>query len=91
MTDGPLRVAIADDSVLLRDGLVRLLSESGFEVVVAVGDAAALLDSLEDTAVDVVVVDVRMPPTFTDEGIQAALTMRERWPALAIVVLSQFV
>ena len=91
MIEVPLRVAIADDSVLLRDGLVRLLSESGFEVVAAVGDAAGLLDGLADTAADLEVVDVPMPPTFTDEGIQAALSIRERWPALAIVVLSQYV
>ena len=91
MSEPPLRVAIADDSVLLRDGLVRLLSESGFDVVASVGDAASLLDVLAGTTVDLVVVDVRMPPTFTDEGIQAALTIRERWPALAIVVLSQYV
>ncbi|MGI9625031.1 MAG: response regulator [Acidimicrobiales bacterium] len=91
MADAPLRVVIADDSVLLRDGLVRLLDESGFEVVGAVGDAEALHPLVDETDPDLVVVDVRMPPTFTDEGVQAALELRRRRPSQAIVVLSQYV
>lgn len=91
MADPPIRVAIADDSVLLRDGLVRLLEESGFEVVGAVGDATALHPLVDETDPDLVLVDVRMPPTFTDEGVQAALELRRRRPSQAIVVLSQYV
>ena len=84
-------VVVADDSVLLRDGVVRLLEESGFEVLAAVSDAEALEAALEDVTPDLVIVDVRMPPTFTDEGIQAALRIRARRPEQAIVVLSQYV
>jgi len=89
--DRPIRVAIADDSVLLRDGLERLLTEYGFDVVAAVDDAEALHDAVDSTDPDLVVVDVRMPPTFTDEGVQAALLIRERRPTQPIVVLSQYV
>jgi DNA-binding NarL/FixJ family response regulator len=88
---GTVRVVIADDSVLLRDGLVRLLTESGFEVVAAVGDAPALFDAVTERDPDLVLVDVRMPPTHTDEGIQAALRLRRERPGLAVVVLSQYV
>ena len=90
-SDHPVSVVVADDSVLLRDGLVRLLEESGFEVLAAVADAEALLAALDQVDPDLVVVDVRMPPTFTDEGIQAALRIRARRPQQAIVVLSQYV
>lgn len=89
--DGTISVAIADDSVLLRDGMVRLLEESGFDVRAAVDSAEELEAFLEGQAVDLIVVDVRMPPTFTDEGIQAALRIRTRNPAQPIVVLSQYV
>jgi DNA-binding NarL/FixJ family response regulator len=87
----PIRVVIADDSVLLREGLVRLLSEEGFDVVAAVGDASALLTAASAHRPDLAVVDVRMPPTHTDEGLQAAVTLRATHPGLAICVLSQYV
>jgi DNA-binding NarL/FixJ family response regulator len=87
----PLRVVVADDSVLLRDGIVRLLNDSGFEVVAAVGDADALLDAVTEHAPDLCVVDVRMPPTHTDEGLRAAIEIRRRSPDVAVLVLSQYV
>jgi DNA-binding NarL/FixJ family response regulator len=86
-----VRVTIAEDSVLLRDGLVRLLRDSGFEVVAAVPDAEQLLRAVEQDRPDVVVADVRMPPTHTDEGLRAALVIRRQWPDVAVVVLSQYV
>ncbi len=67
-----MRVAVADDAVLLREGLVRILAEDGFEVVGAVGDVDGLLDCIQHARPDLAIVDVRMPPTFTDEGIRAA-------------------
>jgi DNA-binding NarL/FixJ family response regulator len=82
---------IAEDSVLLRAGLTRLLSESGLDVVAAVGDAAALIDVVERVQPDLAVVDVRMPPSHTDEGIRAAVEIRTRWPSVGILVLSQYV
>jgi DNA-binding NarL/FixJ family response regulator len=82
---------IADDSVLLREGLVRLLEASGIEVTAAVSDADAMLVAVAEDRPDIVVLDVRMPPTFTDEGLRAALTLRERWPSVAVLVLSQYV
>jgi len=85
------RVVIADDSVLLRDGIVRLLTDSGFDVVAAVGDADALLDAVTEHEPDVCIVDVRMPPTHTDEGLRAATEIRRRWPETAVLVLSQYV
>ena len=87
----PLRVVLAEDSVLLREGLVRLLTDSGFEVVAAVPDAEAFLAAVDVHQPDLVVVDVRMPPTFTDEGVRAALVVREQHPQVAVVVLSQYV
>lgn len=86
-----MRVVIAEDSVLLREGLVRLLSGAGFEVVAAVDDADQLIKVVERETVDLAIVDVRMPPSFTDEGLRAALVLRRQWPALAVVVLSQYV
>lgn len=86
-----MRVVIAEDSVLLRAGLVRLLSDSDFEVVAAVEDSTALLEAVQRLQPDVVVADVRMPPTFTDEGIRAALAIRAQWPEVSILVLSQYV
>ncbi|MEU5879044.1 response regulator transcription factor [Spirillospora sp. NPDC047279] len=86
-----MRVMLAEDSTLLREGLVRLLAEEGHEVVAAVGDADALLAAVEAAPPDVVVVDVRMPPTHTDEGLRAALEIRRRWPAVGVLVLSQYV
>ena len=86
-----LRVVLAEDSVLLREGLLRLLGDNGFDVVDAVGDAEAFLRSVEEHRPDLVVVDVRMPPTFTDEGIRAALVVRQQYPDVAVLVLSQYV
>jgi DNA-binding NarL/FixJ family response regulator len=86
-----LRTVIADDSVLLRDGLVRLLTDSGFDVVAAVGDADGLLDAVTEHAPDLCLVDVRMPPTHTDEGLRAAIEIRRRHPDVAVLVLSQYV
>jgi len=90
MTDR-LRVVLAEDSVLLREGLLRLLADSGFDVVEACGDADAFLRAVERHQPDLVIVDVRMPPTFTDEGIRAALVVRQQFPAVAVLVLSQYV
>lgn len=86
-----LRVAVADDSVLLREGLVRVLGDAGLEVVGAFGDAEALLAALPGLAADAVVLDVRMPPTFRDEGVRAAIEVRRRHPSVAILLLSQYV
>jgi DNA-binding NarL/FixJ family response regulator len=87
----PLRVVLAEDSVLLREGLAGLLARFGHEVVAAVGDAAALREVVEDDRPDVVVTDVRMPPGFTDEGLRAAVDLRRRHPGLPVLVLSQHV
>ncbi|HEX2298163.1 MAG TPA: response regulator transcription factor [Pseudonocardiaceae bacterium] len=86
-----MRVTLAEDSTLLREGLVRLLAEEGHEVVAAVGDANALVASVGEDRPDVVVTDVRMPPTHTDEGLRAALEVRRRWPDVGVLVLSQYV
>jgi DNA-binding NarL/FixJ family response regulator len=86
-----VRVVIAEDSVLLRDGLERLLADYGHEVVATVSDAASLVDAVVDEKPDLAIVDVRMPPTHTDEGIRAALEVRGRSPETAVLVLSQYV
>ncbi|MEV0822104.1 response regulator transcription factor [Nonomuraea rubra] len=86
-----MRVILADDSVLLREGLTRLLEEAGHEVVAAVGDAPALLDAAARHRPDVAVVDVRMPPGHKDDGLRAALEIRERLPDVGVLVLSQYV
>jgi DNA-binding NarL/FixJ family response regulator len=86
-----VRVVIAEDSVLLRDGLVRLLAEDGHEVAAVAGDAAELVAAVERERPDAVVADVRMPPTHTDEGIRAAVELRQRHPGLPVLVLSQYV
>ncbi|MEV4252777.1 response regulator transcription factor [Spirillospora sp. NPDC049652] len=86
-----MRVVLAEDSLLLREGLVRLLEEAGQQVVAAVGDGPALVAAAAEHRPDVAVVDVRMPPTFTDEGLQAALRIRRDLPGTAILVLSQYV
>lgn len=86
-----LRAVVADDSVLLRDGLVRLLAEDSIEVVAAVGDAEELLDAVTEHEPDLAIIDVRMPPTHTDEGIRAAITLRGSYPSMRIIVLSQYV
>ncbi|MFF4974516.1 response regulator [Streptomyces sp. NPDC001083] len=82
---------LAEDSVLLREGLIGLLSRFGHEVVSAVGDAQALVAAVEDHAPDIVVTDVRMPPDFQDEGLNAAVRLRQKHPALPVLVLSQYV
>ncbi|OZC88655.1 DNA-binding response regulator [Rhodococcus sp. 06-412-2C] len=88
-----MRVIIADDSVLLREGVARLLTDTGADVIGKVGDASELLASMSaaDPLPDVCVIDVRMPPTFLDEGLRAALVIRQRWPAVGVLVLSQYV
>lgn len=86
-----MRIVIAEDSVLLRAGLVRLLADAGHEVVAAVEDADELLAVIPRTLPDICVVDVRMPPTFSDEGIRAAITIRREHPSVAVLVLSQYV
>ena len=87
----PLRVVVADDSVLLREGLVRVLDEAGFDVVGSYPDAMELLEALESLTPDLVVLDVRMPPTFRDEGVRAAIRARELLPKVGILLLSQYV
>lgn len=86
-----MRVIVADDSVIVREGLVRLLAEHGLEVVGSAGDPDALLRLVADARPDVAVVDIRMPPTHTDEGLRAAAEVRERHPGTAVLVLSQYV
>jgi DNA-binding NarL/FixJ family response regulator len=86
-----LRVAVADDSVLLREGLIRLLDEAGVEVVGAYADADELLATLGDVRPDLLVLDVRMPPTFRDEGVRAAIRARQLQPRVGILLLSQYV
>ncbi|MFG2723098.1 response regulator [Streptomyces sp. NPDC048416] len=82
---------LAEDSTLLREGLVRLLTEEGHNVLAAVGDADALLREVEALPPDIVVVDIRMPPTHTDEGLRAAIEIRKRWPDIGVLVLSQHI
>jgi DNA-binding NarL/FixJ family response regulator len=91
MNDQPIRVVIADDSVLLREGLARLLEEYGFEVAGQAGDAEDLLRKVGAHKPDVAVVDVRMPPTHTDEGLRAAHKIRNDFPDTGVLVLSQYV
>ncbi|MGW3247286.1 LuxR C-terminal-related transcriptional regulator [Streptomyces sp. NPDC001070] len=86
-----MRIVVADDAVLLREGLVRLLAEDGHEVVAAVGDGPALVEAVLAHRPDVSVVDVRMPPTHTDEGLRAAITARGQLPGSPMLVLSQYV
>jgi DNA-binding NarL/FixJ family response regulator len=86
-----MRVVLADDSVLLREGIARLLEDSGFEVVGRAGDAEDLLRKVRAHKPDVAIVDIRMPPTHTDEGLRAARTIRAEQPQTAVLVLSQYV
>lgn len=86
-----MRVVVADDSVLLREGIVRLLEEAGMEVVGQAGDAEDLLRKVAAHRPDIALVDVRMPPDHTDEGLRAALEIRERFPDCGVLVLSQIV
>lgn len=87
----PLKVAIVEDSTLLREGLVRLLAEAGFETVAALGDATTLEQAIATAAPDVVVLDVRLPPTHRDEGVRAAIRLRSAHPGVAVLLLSQYV
>ena len=86
-----MRAVIAEDSVLLRVGLVKVLEMAGFEVKAEVGDAETLLASVGEHRPDLAMIDVRMPPGFTDEGVYAALAIRRQWPTTAVVLLSQYV
>jgi DNA-binding NarL/FixJ family response regulator len=86
-----VRVAIAEDSVLLREGLARLLDDAGFEVVAQCDDAEGLLRRVSGQDVDVVIVDIRLPPTHKDEGLRAAIQIRDRHPTVGVLVLSQYV
>ncbi|WOF23087.1 response regulator transcription factor [Microbacterium betulae] len=86
-----MRILICEDSVLLREGLVRLLDDAGHDVVAALPDASELVATVADSAPDLCVLDVRLPPTFTDEGVRAAVELRRLHPALAVLVLSQYV
>ncbi|MCT1429264.1 response regulator transcription factor [Brachybacterium muris] len=86
-----MRIVIADDAVLLRAGLERLLTEAGHEVLAAVGDGSALLSTVSAHRPDLAVIGVRMPPTFTDEGVRAATLIRQQDPEVALLVLSQYV
>jgi len=86
-----VRVVIAEDSVLLREGLVHLLTDAGIEVVEAVDDADRLLRAVDEHLPDICVVDIRMPPTHTDEGVRAALVIRKQHPDVAVLMLSQYV
>ena len=86
-----MRVVVADDAVILREGLARLLTEASFDVVGLAGDAEELFKLVEQHRPDVAVVDIRMPPTHTDEGLRAAKSIRERWPNTGVLVLSQHV
>jgi DNA-binding NarL/FixJ family response regulator len=85
-----VRVAIADDQMLLREGLAALLREAGMDVVLQAGDAGTLLAGLGRTRPDVAIIDIRLPPDFTDEGLRAADTIRETHPGIAVLILSQY-
>jgi len=91
MSADSITVAIAEDSAILRDGLVQLLTDRGFAVTAAVGDAASLQEAVTADPPDVAVMDVRMPPTFTDEGVRAAISLRRDHPEVGILVFSQYV
>jgi DNA-binding NarL/FixJ family response regulator len=86
-----VRIAIAEDSVLLREGIARLLSDAGFDVTVRCGDAVQLRNALRVEVPDLVIVDIRLPPTHTDEGLRAAVELRAAHPGLGVLVLSQYV
>jgi DNA-binding NarL/FixJ family response regulator len=86
-----MRVVIAEDLILLREGLVSLLSEHGHEIAAAVGDAETLLVAMEEHRPDLSIVDVRMPPTLTDDGVRAAVEARRRWPDTPVLMLSLYV
>ncbi|MCY7287074.1 MAG: response regulator transcription factor [Cryobacterium sp.] len=87
----PLRLVLAEDSVLLREGLIRLFDEAGFVTIASYGDADSLLADVDALRPDIAVLDVRMPPNFRDEGVRAALELRRRLPSVGILLLSQYV
>jgi DNA-binding NarL/FixJ family response regulator len=89
--DRSLRIVLADDAVLLREGLIRLLTEQGHDVVAVVGDGPSFVDAARSLRPDVSIVDVRMPPSFTDEGLRAAVAVRTEQPGAPVLVLSQYV
>ncbi len=91
LTGSAMRVVVADDSVLLREGIVRLLEEAGLEVVGQTGDAEDLIRKVSAHKPDLAIVDIRMPPTNTDDGLRAALEIRRRLPGTGVLVLSQYV
>lgn len=84
-----MRVMIVEDQALLRDGMVRLFADLGHEVIASLREATKIEEAVESNAPDLVVLDIRMPPTFTDEGITAARSLKSRWPALGVLLLSQ--
>src|SRR4051812_41070889 len=86
-----MRVVIAEDSALLRDGLVQLLALRGVEVAAAVGDAASLLAAVAEHRPDAAVIDIRLPPGHTDEGLRAAVELRSCWPGVGVLIFSQYV
>jgi DNA-binding NarL/FixJ family response regulator len=86
-----MRIVIAEDAAIIREGLVRLLRDRGLDVVASVGDAEALLDAVAEHRPDAVVADIRMPPDYRDEGLRAALALRERYPRLGVLLFSQYV
>ena len=86
-----IRIAIAEDSAILRDGLVQLLADRGFEVTDAVSEPHGLRASIDRDCPDVAVIDIRMPPSFTDEGLRAAIELRRRYPTLGILLFSQYI
>lgn len=91
MTGQPLRIVLVEDSVLLREGLVRLFDEAGYITAGAFGDAEDIVSRAQSARADVAILDVRLPPSFRDEGIKAALLLREQLPEIGILVLSQYV
>ena len=87
----PLRIVIAEDAAIMRDGLTQTLTRRGHDVVAAVADAEALRQAVEEHRPDVAIIDVRMPPTHTDEGLRAAQAIHEQWPAVGVLVFSQYI
>ncbi|MFH9349078.1 response regulator [Kitasatospora sp. NPDC017646] len=90
MANARLRIVLAEDAVLLREGLVELLERFGHETVAAVGDARELIEAVEEHRPDIVVTDVRMPPDYNDDGLRSAMELRDRYPELAVLVLTQY-
>ncbi|MFC4530097.1 response regulator [Sphaerisporangium dianthi] len=84
-----MRIVIAEDSALFREGLARLLTDAGHEIVAKIGDAVALITAVEAHEPDLAIVDIRMPPDHTDDGARAARTLRQRWPSMGVLLLSQ--